>query len=235
MRTYTDRTDAGRKLAEALASYADRDDVILLALPRGGVPVAAEVARQLRLPLDVFLVRKLGTPGREELAMGAIAPGGYRVMNRDVVAIARVSEEEIAREEEKERAELNRRLASYRGDRPKPNLSGKGVVLIDDGLATGASMQVAAEAVRQAGAARVVVAVPTAPPDSVERIGEVADEVISLITPRQFMAVGAWYESFEQTTDREVRDLLAEAWSRELHDERSQTDDKEGSYAAKDQ
>ena len=235
LRTYTDRTDAGRQLAEALSSYAQREDVILLALPRGGVPVAAEVAKQLRKPLDIFLVRKLGTPGHEELAMGAIAPGGYRVMNRDVVAMARVSEEEVAREEEKERAELNRRLASYRDDRPKPDLSGKTVVLIDDGLATGASMEVAAEAVREAGAARVVVAVPTAPPDSVERIEEVADEVISLITPSQFMAVGAWYESFEQTTDREVRELLAEVWSQGLHDANSQADRKEGSHAAKNQ
>jgi putative phosphoribosyl transferase len=214
VKTFVDRSDAGQRLAEALASYADRDDVILLALPRGGVPVAAEVARQLRTSLDVFLVRKLGTPGREELAMGAIAPGGYRVMNRDVVAMSRVSEEEIAKQEEKERAELNRRLESYRGDRPPPDLSGKTVVLIDDGLATGASMQVAVEAVRNAGAARVVVAVPTAPPEAVERLEEVADEVISLITPRQFMAVGTWYESFEQTSDQEVRDLLSEAWSR---------------------
>jgi putative phosphoribosyl transferase len=214
VKTFVDRSDAGQRLAEALASYADHDDVILLALPRGGVPVAAEVARQLRTSLDVFLVRKLGTPGREELAMGAIAPGGYRVMNRDVVAMSRVSEEEIAKQEEKERAELNRRLESYRGDRPPPDLSGKTVVLIDDGLATGASMQVAVEAVRNAGAARVVVAVPTAPPESVERLEEVADEVMSLITPRRFIAVGTWYESFEQTSDQEVRDLLSEAWYR---------------------
>ena len=218
MRAFANRSDAGQRLAEALTSYADRDDVILLALPRGGVPVAAEVAKQLRLPLDIFLVRKLGTPGHEELAMGAIAPGGNRVMNRDVVNMSRVSEEQISRIEEQERTELNRRLEAYRGKRPLPDLSGKTAILIDDGLATGASMQAAAEAVRNFGAARVVVAVPTAPPETVERIEKYADEVRSLITPRNFMAVGAWYDEFEQTSDQEVRELLSEAWSQGLND-----------------
>jgi predicted phosphoribosyltransferase len=213
MQLFKNRREAGRRLAQSLAGYVGRNAAIVLALPRGGVPVGYEVARTLGAPLDVFLVRKLGTPGREELAMGAIAPAGCRVLNRDVVEMMGVSEEDIRQEEKKERTELDRRIRAYRGDRPEPALSGKTVLLVDDGLATGASMEAAVQAVRSASPARIVVAVPVAPPDSVHRLKSQADEVLSLITPQRFSAVGAWYENFEQTTDEEVRRLLGQAWS----------------------
>lgn len=207
-----DRHTAGRLLAAALEPYAARDDVIVLGLPRGGVPVAAEVARALGAELDLMVVRKLGTPGQEELAMGAIASGGGRVLNEDVVAQLRIPRDEIERAAERERAELERRERAYRGERPGPRLAGRCVILVDDGLATGATMRVAVQAARSAGAREVVVAVPVAPEDTVARLAREADDIVCLATPEPFMGVGRWYRDFAQTADREVADLLAEAW-----------------------
>lgn len=209
----TDRYAAGRLLADALGAYRSRTDVIALGLPRGGVPVAAEVARALGVGLDVMVVRKLGTPGQEELAMGAIASGGGRVLNEDVVAHLRIPRGEIEEAVERERAELARRERDYRGERPGPRLDGRCVILVDDGLATGATMRVAVRAARSAGAAAVVVAVPVAPPDTVARLGHEADDVVCLATPEPFMGVGRWYRDFAQISDREVRDLLLAAWA----------------------
>ncbi|MGD2175782.1 MAG: phosphoribosyltransferase [Candidatus Brocadiaceae bacterium] len=208
MRRFEDRTDAGRRLAQALSSYADRDDVIVLALPRGGVPVGHEIAGEIDAPLDVFLVRKLGVPGREELAMGAIASGGVRTLNRDVVASLGISEEAIAEVAEEERKELRRREQAYRGDRPMPEVEGKTVILVDDGLATGATMRAAVQALRRRNPARIVVAVGTAPPDTVREFRSLADEVVCVMTPMPFFGVGGSYADFSQTTDREVRRLL---------------------------
>jgi len=184
---------------------------MVLALPRGGVPVAREVARELRAPLDVFLVRKLGVPFHRELAMGAIATGGVRVLNTaivDALGIPTAAIDAIAREEE---AELARREPEYRGDRPAPDVQGKVVILVDDGLATGATMRAAVAALRRLGPARVVVAVPTAAAEACAEMAEVADEVVCAETPAPFLAVGAWYEDFSETTDDDVRRLLAEA------------------------
>lgn len=213
MDRFRNREDAGKKLAQELKEYAENPNVIVLALPRGGVPVGFEVSKELRAPMDIFLVRKLGAPGHEELAMGAIAPGKSRVLNNDVVSMLGISDEQIAKIEEKELKELNRRLHAYRGDRPEPNLTGKIVLLVDDGLATGASMQVAVEAVRNADPEKIVVGIPTAASDSVNRIKKIADEVISVIIPTRFFGVGAWYDNFDQTTDDEVREILEEAAS----------------------
>ncbi len=206
-----DRQAAGRALAEALGKYAGRDDVIVLALPRGGVPVAAEIAKALDAPLDVMLVRKLGAPWQPELAMGAIASGGIRVMNPEVVrglGVSREAVEQVAREELEE---LERRERAYRGDRPWPDLAGRCVILVDDGLATGATMQAAIEAVRAQEPACIVVAVPVAPPDTVRALEPLVDEVICLFQPEPFMAIGQWYRDFSQLTDAEVKALLAEA------------------------
>jgi predicted phosphoribosyltransferase len=211
MTRFRDRRDAGRRLARELADYADQQDVAVLALPRGGVPVAYEVARQLKAPLDVFVVRKLGVPGQEELAMGAIASGGVRVLNHDVVALAGVTEEIIEAVAAREERELERREQLYRGSRPALALTGRIVILIDDGLATGASMRAAVRAVRSRSPARIVVAVPTAPPDICNLLGPEVDEVISFLKPYRFRSVGAWYDDFSQTTDEEVRQLLSEA------------------------
>jgi predicted phosphoribosyltransferase len=215
---FADRFDAGRHLAELLAQkgYADREDVIVLALPRGGVPVAYEVARRLHAPLDIFLVRKLGVPGQEELAMGAIATGDVVVVNPTILRVADVPREELERVIAQEREELHRREAAYRGSRPPPGVQGKAVILIDDGLATGASMRAAAEAVRHQNPARIVVAVPVAAAQSCDEFREVVDDVICGETPEPFTAVGIWYEDFSQTTDEEVRELLARA-NREAH------------------
>ena len=205
---FRDRAHAGGVLAAALARYAHRRDVIVLALPRGGVPVGCEVARALGVPLDVFVVRKLGVPGHEELAMGAIAPGGVRLLNEDVVALAGVSEEAIDEVAAREAAEIRRRERVYRGDRGPPDLRGRTVILVDDGLATGASMRAAAAAVRRQGPAWVVVAVPAAAADTCETLRGEVDELVCLMTPEPFHAVGLWYEDFSQTSDEEVRQLL---------------------------
>ena len=208
---FQDRTDAGRQLADRLTDYAHREDVLVLALPRGGVPVAHEVARALRAPLDVFLVRKLGVPGQEELAMGAIASGGVRVLNRPVVYALDISEDEIESVARDELRELERRERSYRDDLPFPSVRGRTVILIDDGLATGASMRAAVEALRLRQPAKIVVAVPIAAPSTVEEFKSIADDIVCVDTPEPFHAVGLWYEDFSQTTDQEVHDLLARA------------------------
>jgi putative phosphoribosyl transferase len=209
--TFRDRTDAGRQLADELLHYGGRDDVIVLALPRGGVPVAAEVAKRLALPLDVFIVRKLGVPGHEELAMGAIASGDVRVLNRDVIASLSLPIEVLDAVTAVEREELERRERSYRGTRPAPEVRGRTVILIDDGLATGASMRAAVAALREKGAAKIVVAVPVGAPSTCQELAEEADESVCLITPESFIGVGQYYEDFSQTSDDEVRELLARA------------------------
>ena len=208
-RPFHDRTEAGRLLAGKLAAYANRADVIVLGLPRGGVPVAYEVARALNAPLDVFLVRKLGVPGHEEFAMGAIATGGVRVLNDQTVRALRISDQVIEAVAAKEQRELDRRARLYRGDRPPPDLRGKTVILVDDGLATGATMLAAVKALRQQQAGRIVVAVPIAPPETCEQLRVEVDDIICAVTPEPFYAVGCWYEDFSQSTDEEVRDLLA--------------------------
>ncbi|HWP43357.1 MAG TPA: phosphoribosyltransferase [Blastocatellia bacterium] len=208
-RRLRDRAEAGRLLAEELRSYANRSDVLVLALPRGGVPVAYEIARRLEAPLDVLIVRKLGVPWNEELAMGAITTGGVRVLNDDVVKSLRIAEEEIASVEAKERKELERRERVYRGDRPAPDVRGRTVILVDNGVATGTTMLAAIAALRKLGPARIVVAVAVAPRSTYEELKAVADEVVCLMTPESFHAISMWYENFAQTTDAEVQDLLA--------------------------
>jgi predicted phosphoribosyltransferase len=209
---FKDRFDAGRYLAERLEHYRHRPGVIVLALPRGGVPVALEVARSLDAPLDVFIVRKLGVPGQEELAMGAIATGGLRVLNREIVNTLQIPDYVIDRVADLEWQELQRREREYRGDRPAPDLHDKTVILIDDGLATGASMRAAVAALRQQGPAHIVVAVPTAAQDTCESFQAKVDEVICATTPEPFLGVGRWYEDFSQMTDEEVRELLERVW-----------------------
>ncbi|OLB96650.1 MAG: phosphoribosyl transferase [Candidatus Rokubacteria bacterium 13_1_40CM_68_15] len=208
---FHDRREAGRLLAEKLTAYADRPDVLVLALPRGGVPVAYEVARALRAPLDVFIVRKLGVPGYEELAMGAVATGGVRVLNDQVVNGLRIPDYVIDAVTAWEQQELARRESLYRGERPPPDVRGKTVILVDDGLATGSTMQAAVAALRQQQPARIVVAVPTAAPETCDALRAEVDEVICAITPEPFHSVGLWYKDFSQTTDDEVRELLARA------------------------
>ena len=204
-RPYRDRADAGVRLAEHLGAYAGRPAVVVLGLPRGGMPVAAEVARALRAPLDVFCVRKLGVPGDEELAMGAIATGGVVVVNDRVIAELGVSERTLAEVAATERAELERRERAYRGDRAATPLAGRTVVLVDDGLATGASMRAAVRAVRAAGPGRVVVAVPVAAAETCRALETDADEVVCALVPEGFRSVGGWYEDFSATSDDEVR------------------------------
>ena len=208
VRRFLDRRTAGRELASHLSAYANRSDVLVLALPRGGVPVAFEVATALNAPMDIFLVRKLGTPGHRELAMGAIASGGIRVLNDAVVqwyGIPQPAIEAVAREEEQE---LLRRDREYRGDRPAPDLSGRTVILVDDGLATGSTMRAAVQAVKARRPARVIVAAPVGSPQTCAELSTIADEVVCATTPEPFSAVGEWYEDFDQTTDEEVRQLL---------------------------
>jgi predicted phosphoribosyltransferase len=205
---YRDRFEAGRALAEHLHRYANRPDVLVLALPRGGVPVGFEVARALNAPLDVFLVRKLGVPGHEELAMGAIATGGVRVLNDEVVQVLRIPEEVIDEVAAEEQRELERREREYRGDRPPPDVRGRVVILVDDGLATGSTMRAAVAALRQQGPARIVVAVPVGAAETCAELHEEADEAVCAQAPEPFYAVGLWYEDFTQTTDEEVHDLL---------------------------
>jgi predicted phosphoribosyltransferase len=208
---FPDRAHAGRRLAARLTAYADCPDVLVLALPRGGVPVAYEVARALHAPLEVFLVRKLGVPGREELAMGAIATGGVRVLNDEVVQALGLTEEAIAAAAAAETRELERREGVYRGGRAFPNVAGRTVLLIDDGLATGTTMRAAVAALRKMGPARIVVAVPVASAATCAELAAEVDEVVCARTPEPFFAVGVWYDDFTQTTDDEVRDLLARA------------------------
>lgn len=208
MAAFRDRADAGRQLAQRLRDYAGRDDVLVLALPRGGVPVAYEVAAALDVPLDVFLVRKLGVPGQEELAMGAIASGGVRVLNDHVVRTLGISEEEIDRVAVQEQRELERRERAYRKGRPPPELRDRTVILIDDGLATGSTMRAAIDAVRQQRAREVIVAVPVAAVSTCEEFRREVDDIVCAQTPEPFYAVGLWYEDFSQTTDEEVYELL---------------------------
>ena len=208
---FRDRTDAGKRLAEALGAYMSRPNVLVLGLPRGGVPVAAEVAKKLNVPLDILVVRKLGVPFHRELGMGAIATGGVRILNDEVVDALGISADAIETVAREEQRELERREKAYRGDVPAPKLEGKTVILVDDGIATGSTMLAAIKAVRQLKAARVVVAVPTVAASTCNKMREVADDVVALLAPEEFYAVGQWYENFGQTTDDEVRDLLARA------------------------
>ncbi len=220
---YRNRSEAGKHLTAQLAKYANREDVLVLALPRGGVPVAFEVAKALRAPLDIFLVRKLGVPGHEELAMGAIATGGVRVLNPDVVDYLRIPGGVIDAVAANELRELERRERVYRGDRPEPDVRGKIVILVDDGLATGSTMRAAAAALRQQGPARIVVAVPVSAPQTCDEYRMGVDEIICANTPEPFYGVGLWYEDFSQTTDEEVRELLEKA----RNDYADQIDQKE--------
>jgi putative phosphoribosyl transferase len=208
---FKNRSEAGRLLGERLNQYADRQDVIVLALPRGGVPVGFEIAQQLHVPLDVFVVRKLGLPGHPELAMGAIAPGGIRVLNDVVVyelAIPKSVIDAVAREEEHE---LCRREVVYRGHGEPPSMGGKTVILVDDGIATGSTMRAAARAICHQRPARLIVAAPVVSMAAANGLGGKVDELVALLTPREFMAVGHWYQNFDQTTDQEVTALLNEA------------------------
>lgn len=208
---FQDRHDAGRRLAQHLERYANRPDVLVLALPRGGVPVAYEVAQALHAPLDVFLVRKLGVPGHEELAMGAVATGGVRVLQQDTVQALQIPTPEIDRVTKSELREIERREHAYRGSRPPPPVAGRTVILVDDGLATGATMRAAALALQQQRPARTIVAVPAGAPSTCNEFRDLVDEAICAITPEPFYAVGLWYHDFSQTTDDEVRGLLARA------------------------
>jgi predicted phosphoribosyltransferase len=208
---FRDRSEAGRLLADRLRGYANRPDVIVLALPRGGVPVAYEVARALDAPLDVFLVRKMGVPGHEEFAFGAIATGGIRVINQDVVQALGIPPKLIDAIAAREQQELERRERLYRGTRPPPEVRDRTVILVDDGLATGSTMLAAVRALRSKEAGRIVAAVPVASPEACEQLGEEADDVICAVTPEPFNAVGLWYQDFSQTTDDEVKELLARA------------------------
>jgi putative phosphoribosyl transferase len=212
---FRDRTEAGRLLAGKLGKYANRAGVSILALPRGGVPVGFEVAKSLDAPLDIFVVRKLGLPGDEELAMGAIASGNVRVLNDEVVRSFGVSNSVVDAVAEKEEIELRRRERLYRGDTPGPDVAGKTILLVDDGIATGSTMRAAVAALRRQGPSRIVVAVP-APPGTCKELQAEADEVVSVITPENFYAVGQWYEIFDQTTDREVRELYERSKHRRL-------------------
>ncbi len=210
---FADRRDAGRRLARALAHLAGTPGLLVLALPRGGVPVAYEVARALDAELDLMLVRKLGTPGQPELAMGAIASGGVEVLNPRVVAALGIPDALIRETARREYRELKRREHAYRGDRPPPAIEGRTVILVDDGLATGSTMRAAVQALKTQNPARIVVAVPVAPPDTLATLAEEVDEAIALLTPDHFAAVGQWYHDFSQTSDQEVIELLQKAWA----------------------
>jgi len=208
---FVNRRHAGSVLAGLLKNYAERHDALVLALPRGGVPVGFEVAQALNAPLDVFVVRKLGVPGQEELAMGAIATGGVRVLNDDIVGYLGLSEEVIDRVAAREKKELDRRERIYRGDNAAPLVQGRTLILIDDGLATGSTMHAAVAALRKQQPSRIVVAVPVASPEACEELRSEVDETICAATPRPFQGVGRWYQDFSQTSDEEVHELLAQA------------------------
>jgi putative phosphoribosyl transferase len=212
---FHDRHDAGRQLARALDRYTQHDNIVVLGLPRGGVPVAYEVARALDAPLDVFLVRKLGTPGHEELAMGAIASGGIRVVNEQVRSMLHVTDDAIARVAAREQEELERRERAYRGDAPAPDLRGRTVIVVDDGLATGSTMRAAAQALRAHDPRWLVIAVPVAAPETCNELRDIVDDIVCVHTPERFQAVGLWYDDFSQTSDDEVRALLHEQRSHE--------------------
>lgn len=209
------RKVAGQALAEELRDYRDRDDLLVLALPRGGVPVAAEIAEALDAGLDLMIVRKLGLPAWEELAMGAIASGGIKVLNDDVIRSHNVSDADIERVARKEQTELERRDRTYRGDRPAPRIQGRCVILVDDGIATGATMEAAIDALRRQDPKEVVLAVTVAPQETLDRLAGKVDHIACLATPEPFMAIGKWYKDFGQTSDEEVRELLDRAWRRE--------------------
>lgn len=214
--TYQDRTDAGQKLAQKLSQYLREPNTLVLALPRGGVPVAYEVATQLQLPLDVFLVRKLGVPGQQELAMGAIASGGIQVLNEDVIRLRNITPQTLENVAKQEQLELQRREQAYRSGRTALQVRGKRIILIDDGLATGASMRAAIAALRQQRPSQIVVAVPVASEQTCREFQQEADAIVCAMTPRPFYGVGMWYEDFSQTTDDQVRQLLQKAATREL-------------------
>jgi putative phosphoribosyl transferase len=211
VRQFRDRAEAGRLLAAKLAHYANRDDVLVLALPRGGVPVAFEIARSIHAPLDVFLVRKIAAPGQEELAMGAVATGNVRILQRDVIQALGISEAMIERATASALEELARRERVYRGSRPSPEVRGRIVILVDDGLATGSTMHAAVAALKQQQPARIVIAVPVAPPETCEEFRTEVDEVVCIATPEPFHAVGQWFANFAQLSDDEVRDYLERA------------------------
>jgi len=217
LRRFADRRDAGRVLAERLDRDKGRPDLLVLGLPRGGIPVAFEVAQALQAPLDVFLVRKLGLPGHEELAMGAIATGNVRVLNPDVVTMLNIPQALIDQVATREGRELERRERAYRDARPAPMVEGKVVILVDDGLATGSTMRAAVLALRQQRPTQTVVAVPVASPQTCDEFRAEVDEIVCAITPEQFYAVGLWYQDFSQTTDDEVRALLAQAARHQSH------------------
>ena len=207
-RTFRDRLDAGVQLASELTAYAYDPALLVLGLPRGGVPVAYEVARALHAPLDVFVVRKLGVPGHRELAMGAIASGGVRVLNRDVIESLQISAPVIDAVAGYEQKELERQRHAYRDDIPFPDLAGRTVIIVDDGLATGSTMRAAVRALRQVGPARIIVAVPVGAPETCQSLRDEADQVVCLNVPQDFHAVSLWYDEFSQITDQEVRRLL---------------------------
>ncbi len=211
---FRDRTEAGQALATKLNKFANRHDVLVLALPRGGVPVAFEVATKLNVPMDLLLVRKLGVPGREELAFGAISTGGVTVLNQDLVRNIHLSDEVISQISSRERKELQRRQEAYRGSTESVAIAGKTIILIDDGIATGASMHAAIYALRQQSPFKVVIAVPTAPPSTCEELKTIADEIVTVIRPEPFIAVGEFYETFTQTSDEEVKRLFQGARQR---------------------
>jgi putative phosphoribosyl transferase len=207
---FADRAEAGRMLGEALSVYAGRADVLVLALPRGGVPVAYEIARILAVPLDIWFVRKLGAPGQEELAMGALAGTGTLVLNQEIIKLLNIDEASIDAAIARERAELERRNKLYRKGRPAPDIQGKTIILVDDGLATGATMRAAIVSLRDAGAARIVVAVPVGTISACRKIRQETDDLVCLYTPEPFFGVGQWYDNFMQTTDGEVLTLLGQ-------------------------
>ncbi|SFP89246.1 Predicted phosphoribosyltransferase [Geopseudomonas sagittaria] len=209
-----DRVAAGKTLAGLLEAYRNQPDAIVLALPRGGVPVAWEIARELGLPLDLMLVRKLGMPGHEEYAMGAIASGGVRVLNQEALGFGRVSESTLEAVTARERRELERRDRLYRGERPQPELRDRQVLLVDDGLATGSTMRAAVQAVRQQAPARIVLIAPVASTEAIASLRPLVDEVVCPLVPDWLSSIGEWYRHFGQTSDEEVQELLREAWSR---------------------
>lgn len=208
---FQDRTEAGKLLAKQLTAYINQHDLLVLALPRGGVPVAFEIARALHAPLDVIVVRKLGVPGQEELAMGAIATGGVRILNNDVVQFLNIPNEFIEKVVANEQQELERRERLYRGDRPAYTVLGRAVILVDDGIATGATMRAAVAALKQQEYAHIVIAVPTAAPATCDEFANEVDELVCVMQPEPFFAVGYWYRQFSQTSDEEVRSLLERA------------------------
>ncbi len=219
MMRFRNRAEAGRLLARRLQRYAGREDVIVLALPRGGVPVAYQIASALKVPLDVFVVRKLGVPGEEELAMGAIASGGVRVLSHELIAELGLTDEDVERVATRELAELQRRERVFRGDRLFPSLEGRVVILVDDGIATGATMSAAIQAIREQHPARICVAVPVGAPQALESLQSEVDELICLLAPEPLLGIGAWYQDFAQLTDAEVIAYLQRAHPSATHSE----------------